>query len=78
MFNKLLETAEDVLVYAGNERHLGIDYKMHISGYAERENRLGVVLMRIRQVTFKSVILMFSVQNCLFVSCIELTDHQVN
>jgi predicted NAD-dependent protein-ADP-ribosyltransferase YbiA (DUF1768 family) len=47
---KLVETAEDVLVYAGTERHIGIDPSMHITGFAERENRLGQVLMKIRQV----------------------------
>ena len=46
---KFLDTAQDVLVYAGEDRHLGINYEWHVSGFMAEENKLGQVLMKIRQ-----------------------------
>lgn len=46
---KLVDSSQDVLVYAGTERHLGINYQIKVSRYMAEENRLGAVLMKIRQ-----------------------------
>ena len=54
LMQKLVDTAADDIVYAGTERHLGVDFEVQIHGCAEKENKLGKALMEIRKVSKNS------------------------
>lgn len=69
---KLVDSVPDVLVYAGTERYLGIDYQQRVLSFQENENRLGKILMEIRDVnkllcdSALSVLSLSSCRRCLY------------
>jgi len=58
---KLANTGSDILVYAGEETPLGIDYQTtdYSTGWLDNENWLGTVLMSVREQLVKNLVTIF-------------------
>jgi len=58
---KLANTGSDMLVYAGEEIPLGIDYQTtdYSTGWLDKENWLGTILMSVREQLVKNLVTIF-------------------